>query len=62
MKAISPAPGERELKRAALKDQIEEFIGNHERSNPHHLRTSQIVAEFIEHGEKNVRRAVKELR
>ena len=52
----------REVKRAALKDQIENFIGDHERSNPHHLRTSQIVAQFIEHGEKQVRRIIKELR
>jgi hypothetical protein len=47
---------------AKLKDAVEEFIAVHELSNPHYLRDEVIVKAFSEHKEKNVKKAIKEVR
>ena len=45
-----------------LKDEIEEFIAEHERSNPHYLPNDVILKEFSMYKPKHVKKAIKELR
>jgi len=45
-----------------LKDEVEEFIAEHELKNRHHLRDDEIVKAFAYVKPKHVKRAIKELR
>jgi hypothetical protein len=45
-----------------LVDEIEEFIGLHERSNPHYLFDETIIEVFAQYKKKHIKRAITELR
>lgn len=46
----------------ALLDEIEEFIGAHNLSNPHYLFDEDIVRVFSHYKKKHVKRALEQLR
>jgi hypothetical protein len=45
-----------------LKDEIEEFIGEHNLSNPHYLFDEDIIKYFSHYKKKHVKKALEELR
>jgi hypothetical protein len=45
-----------------LVDEIEEFIGEHERSNSHYLSDETIIEVFAQYKKKHIKQAIKELR
>ena len=45
-----------------LKDEIEEFIGGHDLSNPHYLFDEDIIKAFSHYKKKHVKKALEELR
>jgi hemerythrin superfamily protein len=45
-----------------LLDEIEEFIGAHNLSNPHYLFDEEIVKAFSHSKKKHVKRALEEIR
>ena len=45
-----------------LLDEIEEFIGAHNLSNPHYLFDEDIIKAFPHYKKKHVKRALEELR
>ena len=45
-----------------LVDEIEEFIGQHNLSNPHHLFDEDIIKAFSHYKKKHVKRALEEIR
>ena len=45
-----------------LLDEIEEFIGAHNLSNPHYLFDEDIIKAFSHYKKKHVKRALEELR
>lgn len=47
---------------AKLLDEIEEFIGEHNLSNPHYLFDEEIIKYFSHYKKKHVKRALEELR
>ena len=47
---------------AKLLDEVEEFIGEHERSNPHYLFDEDIITMFSQYKKKHIKRAIEELR
>jgi len=47
---------------AKLLDEVEEFIGEHQRSNPHYLFDEDIIKAFPQYKKKHVKRALEELR
>ena len=47
---------------AKLLDKVEEFIGEHERSNPHYLFDEDIIKEFSNYKKKQVKRVLEEIR
>ena len=52
----------KEEKFAKLLDEVEEFIGEHNRSNPHYLFDEEIIKYFDHYKKKHVKRALEELR
>jgi len=52
----------KEEKFAKLLDEVEEFIGEHNRSNPHYLFDEDIIKVFSHYKKKHVKRALEELR
>ena len=52
----------KEEKFAKLLDEVEEFIGEHNRSNPHYLFDEEIIKYFSHYKKKHVKRALEELR
>ena len=47
---------------AKLLDEVEEFIGEHKRSNPHYLFDEDIMTMFSQYKKKHIKRAIEELR
>ena len=45
-----------------LVDEIEEFLGEHQRSNPHYLFDEDIINIFSRYDKKDVKKALKEVR
>lgn len=45
-----------------LLDEIEEFIGGHDLSNPHYLFDEDIIKVFSHYKKKHVKKALEELR
>ena len=45
-----------------LVNELEEFVGEHERSNPHYLFDEDIIKEFSRYKPKHVKRALEEIR
>lgn len=52
----------KEEKFKQLVDEIEEFIGGHNQSNPHYLFDEDIIKAFSHYKKKHVKRALEELR
>ena len=47
---------------ARLLDEVEEYIGEHERSNRHYLFDEDIITAFSQYKKKHIKRAIEELR
>lgn len=45
-----------------LVEEISEFIGNHQQSNPHYLFDEDIIKAFSHYKKKHVKRALEEIR
>jgi hypothetical protein len=45
-----------------LLDEVEEFISDHEHSNPHYLFDEEIIKYFSQYKKKHVKLALEELR
>jgi len=52
----------KEEKFAKLLEEVEAFIGDHERSNPHYLFDEEIIKHFSHYKKKHIKRALEELR
>lgn len=45
-----------------LRDEVEEFIANHQNSNPHYLFDDDIIKAFSNSKTKHIKKAIKEVR
>lgn len=52
----------KEEKFQELRDEIEEFIGDHQQRNPHYLWDEDIIKAFPHYKKKHIKRALEELR
>lgn len=52
----------KEEKFKQLVDEVEEFIGEHQRSNPHYLFDEEIIKAFSHYKKKHVKKALGEVR